>query len=126
VYKIDADRNGKTLMEWMRDTLNRGVSQQTLAHLKKGSTSRQDSVEAVYKMLDDDEFDFVGAPIPIRKRSKPMTKKLSGHPCMNLNAEVPTNFTASECQGVCTSNRPGMLGKACFKRVLNQRLPIKK
>jgi len=141
VYKIDADRNGKTLMEWARDTLNSGVSQQTLVHLKKGSTSRQDSVDAVYKMLDDEDLDFSGAPIlPIRKKTRMTAKKISGHPCMNLNAEVPTNFTASECQGVCTSNRPGMAGKACFwssmvakqcdafepKRVLNQRLPVKK
>lgn len=141
VYRIDADRNGKNLGEWVRDTLNRGVSAQTLAHLKKGSTSRQDSINAVYNMLDSDDVEFGGAPIlPIRKKPKPMAKKLSGHPCMNLDAEVPTNFTGAECQGVCTSNKPGMAGKACFwsslvakqcdafepKRVLNTRLPVKK
>jgi hypothetical protein len=139
VYKIDADRNGKNLGEWVRDTLNRGVSSQTLTHLKKGSASRQNSIDAVYNMLDSD--DFGGSPIlPIRKKVEPMAKKLSGHPCMNLDAEVPTNFTGAECQGVCTSNRPGMAGKACFwsslvakqcdafepKRVLNTRLPVKK
>lgn len=140
VYRIDADRNGKSLGEWIRDTLNGGVSQQTLAHLKKGSTSRQDSIDAVYRMLDEDDMDLTGAPIiPIRKKT-PMPKKLSGHPCMNLNAEVPPNFTGAECQGVCTSRKPGMQGKACFwsslvakqcdafepKHVLNTRLPVKK
>jgi hypothetical protein len=141
VYRIDADRNGKNLGEWIRDTLNNGVSQQTLVHLKKGSTSRQDSIDAVYKMLDDEDVAYIGAPIlPIRKIPSKMPKKLSGHPCMNLDANVPTNFTGNECQGVCTSRQPGMQGKACFwsslvakqcdafeaKHVLNTRLPVKK
>lgn len=43
-----------------------------------------------------------------------MQKKLSGHPCFHLNATIPPNFTAQECQGVCTSRYPGYAGRPCF------------
>ena len=54
------------------------------------------------------------APVlPLAPR-KPMNKKLSGHPCFHLNAEIPPNFTANECQGICTSQQRGYSGRPCF------------
>lgn len=140
VYRLDADRNGKTLGEWVRSTLNAGVSRDTLVHLSKGSAARQDALDAVYNMLDAEDRAYEGAPIlPIRNEVRMSNKKVSGHPCRHLDPQIPPNYTAADCQGVCTNRKPGMNGRPCFwgalaasqcsgferKRVLPLGLPTK-
>ena len=137
VYHLDADRNGKTLSEWVRSTLNSGISRDTLVHLSKGSVARQDALDAVYNMMDAEDG---GAPILPLRNERTMSKKVSGHPCRHLNPSLPPNFTTADCQGVCTSRKPGLNGRPCFwgslaaqqcegfdrKRVLPLGLPTKK
>jgi len=139
VYKLDADRNGKSLSEWIRETLNNGISKQTLVHLSKGSDARQDSLNAVYNMMDEADREAEGLSLLPVRRETMSNKKVSGHPCHNLNPTIPVNFTANECQGVCESRVPGVGGRPCFwgpqaahqcdafetKKVIPIRLPTK-
>jgi hypothetical protein len=115
IYRLEADRNGMSLQDWMRETLNRGVSRETLRRLSSGSG--QAALNMAYQMLDEEdrlsEATDTAPVLPLAPR-RPMYKKLSGHPCFHLSAEIPKNFTASECQGVCTSQHPGFSRKPCF------------
>ena len=115
IYELEADRNGMSLQDWMRSTLNQGVSRETLRRLSHGSG--QTALDMAYQMLDEEDRLTEGtdtAPVlPLAPR-KPMNKKLSGHPCFHLNAEIPPNFTANECQGICTSQQRGYSGRPCF------------
>lgn len=115
IYKMDADRNGKSLSEWVRSTLNGGVSKSTMLHLSKGSDSLQNSLDAVYNMMDAEDRNYDGAPIiPLLRNEVRMPTNISGHPCRHLDPTIPKNFTASECQGICTNPMPGMNGRPCF------------
>lgn len=139
VYSLEADRNGITLEEWIRSTLNQGVTPETRHRLS--SASGKEALDMAFRMIEDDDY-LEGANtapvLPLAPR-KTMNKKLSGHPCFHLNAEIPPNFTANECQGVCTTEQPGFANRPCFwapltakecpaferKRVLPSALPAK-
>jgi hypothetical protein len=116
VYRLEADRNGMTLAEWMRGTLNKGVAPETLRRLSSGSG--QQALDMAFKMVEDEDRLLEGANtapvLPLAPRRRKMQKKLSGHPCFHLNAEIPPNYTAQECQGICTSRQPGYAGRPCF------------
>ncbi len=112
IYRFDADRNGMTLAEWVRTTLNAGVSEHTMKHLAKGSNARKSVMDMAFDMLDEDEI-LGGSVMPLPPVRKYMNQ-VSGHPCRHLNPTIPANFTANECQGVCKSRKPGFEGRPCF------------
>jgi hypothetical protein len=112
IYRFDADRNGLSMNEWIRTTLNAGVSAHTMKHLAKGNGSRKTVMDMAFDMLDEDEI-FGGPVLPLPPERKYMDR-ISGHPCRHLNPTIPANFTANECQGVCKSTKVGFNGRPCF------------
>ena len=111
IYRIDADRNGLTLADWIRTTLNAGVSADTMKHMSKGR-GNQDVMDMAFKQLDEDEI-LSGPVFPLTSKRKYMDP-VSGHPCRHLNPELPQNFTRAECSGSCKSNMVGFGGRPCF------------
>lgn len=111
IYRIDADRNGLTLADWIRTTLNAGVSADTMKHMAKGR-GNQDVMDMAFKQLDEDEM-FSGPVFPLAPKSKYMDQ-VSGHPCRFLNPELPSNYTRAECSGSCKSRQVGFNGRPCF------------
>jgi hypothetical protein len=112
IYLIDAARNGMSLRDWIRTTLNAGVSDHTMKHLAKGNGPRKDVVDMAFDMLDEEEI-LGGRIIPLPPRKKYMDQ-VSGHPCRHLNPTIPKNMTAAECQGSCKSRKPGFEGRPCY------------
>lgn len=133
IFETDADRSGLSLEEWIRRTLNVGVSRETRVHLTKGREGLDRALNAAYSALGEEND---GPPRIVRMPTPPA---VSGHPCKNLNPQIPANFTANECQGSCTSKKPGFSGRPCYwsalaakgcdgfepKRVLPLSLPTK-
>lgn len=134
IFEIDAQRSGLSLEEWIRRTLNAGVSRETKVHLAKGREGLGKALDAAYSSLDDENDGSL--PRIVRMPTPPA---ISGHPCRNLNPQIPSNYTANECQGTCTSKTVGFAGRPCFwaalaakgcdafepKRVLPLSLPTK-
>lgn len=109
IFRIDADRNGITLHDWIRSTLNKGVSADTMRHLSKGVGEDIDVLNTAFELLEDHEL-LGGNAAPVRKKYM----KISGHPCRHLNPEIPQNYTKASCQGSCNSRHPGYGGRPCF------------
>jgi hypothetical protein len=111
MFQTDAQRNGFTLDQWVREKLNKGVSQGTLLHLSKGHN--QSALEAAFN-LDDDYQDPRVIPLGPRRAKMNKPRQISGHPCQFLDPTLPPNMTANECQGVCAKRKPGWTGRPCY------------
>jgi uncharacterized protein (DUF1778 family) len=132
-----ADKNGKTLSEYVRETLLASVPEAEKAHAARTPESMTVEDKAWEEIDKSDEVNtgMPGVlPIPPARRAQPgvvteanrthpmqrVTKVTPSrlpqvppgvHPCVHLSLSVPANMRG-QCQGTCTSQ--SQRGKVCF------------
>lgn len=110
LYTFAANREGLTLPEWVRRSLNKAVPSSELKRLEQ-KTLHAAGIEAAYQQLDRDEAsgltglssggDAVAPATSAKKKRLPM---VPGHPCRHLSAELPPGGTSQrDGQGTCTA-----------------------
>lgn len=113
LYVFAANREGLTLVEWMRRSLNKAVPSSELKRLEQ-KTLHAAGIEAAYQQLDRDEaqgltgLSFGSDAVPAPGASQPAQKRRSlpmvpGHPCIYLSPELPPGFTTRDAQGSCVA-----------------------
>lgn len=113
LYTFAANREGLTLPEWVRRSLNKAVPSSELKRLEQ-KTLHAAGIEAAYQQLDRDEaagltgLSSGGDAIEARAvtsstKAKKRLPMVPGHPCRHLSAELPPGGSSQrDGQGTCT------------------------
>lgn len=102
LYETDAYRNGLTLQQWARKSLNSSVSRSTIDFLRKSRD--MSAAEKAFADLDQEDEFLLGTRTHVKRLPVANNKLISGHPCYHNDARTPPNFAPSDCQGTCRAS----------------------
>lgn len=113
LYNHLANREGLSLDEWVRKSLNSAVPRAELRRLERGALHAA-GLELANIQLDEDER-LTSSVVSYDER--PATRKalpvVHGHPCAHLLPKYPMGYTPRDCQGTCSSTQDGFRGRVC-------------